>query len=99
LAVAIMVKVGMITSSPGSSPSVAIARCMATVPLAQAMPYFTPQISAKRASKSRIKRPAEDIQFVSIACWTYFSSLPPSVGSQTGMTDRRGVAPNSGMAR
>ena len=94
-----MVKVGMITSSPGSRPSVAMARCMATVPLAQAMPYFTPQISAKRASKSRMKRPADEIQFVSMACWTYFISLPPSVGSHTGMIERRGAWPNWGIGR
>jgi hypothetical protein len=100
LAVAIMVKVGMITSSPGSSPSVAMARCMATVPLAQAMPYWAPQKAAKRDSKSRIKLPAEEIQLVSTAWVTYFNSLPPSVGSQTGINFRSAGRPsNSGIER
>ena len=52
-----------------------------------------------RGENSRIKLPAEDIQLVSTACCTYFSSLPPSVGSQTGMMLRALGWSKSGIGR
>src|SRR3990172_1717891 len=58
----IMVKDGMMTSSPGFKSMQPIATCKAVVPLLTAIPYFMPQYSAHFASNSSMKRPAEDIQ-------------------------------------
>ena len=58
-----MVKVGMITSSPGPTPRVARARWRAVVPLDTATPWWQPTTAAKASSKSRTNRPADEIQF------------------------------------
>src|SRR5215510_13397991 len=62
-AVAIIVKAGKMTSSPGSTPNVTSARWRDVVPFEHATPYRHPISWAKFSSNSRTKRPAEEIQF------------------------------------
>ena len=57
-----MVNVGMMTSSPGPTPSVARTRWSAVVPLEHATPWRQPIAAANASSNSRTKRPAEEIQ-------------------------------------
>lgn len=64
--VAIMVKVGMITSSPRPIPCVAAAGWSAAVPFAHATPCSQPTAAAKACSKRRTNGPAEEIQFDSM---------------------------------
>src|SRR3989344_741648 len=92
LAVAIIVKVGMMTSSPFPMPSASRARWMAAVPLEQETPYFTPQNWLNRSSNSFMYLPAEDIQFVFTQSVTYLSSLPARVGSQTGIISHQDIS-------
>ena len=67
-AVAIIVNVGITTSSPGPSPKVARARWSDVVPFEHATPYRQPTSCAKVSSNSRTKRPADEIQFD----WTHW---------------------------
>jgi hypothetical protein len=83
-----MVKVGMITSSPGPRPSTARRRWSDVVPLEQATPWRQPMAAAKASSNSRTKRPAEEIQLDWMHWVRYRSSLPSSFGSETGMIRR-----------
>src|SRR3989338_7233448 len=81
----IMVKEGMITSSPALIPTAIKARWIAFVPLEQLTPYLTPQYVLNLSSNSWIYFPAEEIQPELIASVTYSNSFPRKVGSQTGM--------------
>src|SRR5256712_445478 len=85
LAVTMMVKSGMITSSPAPTPIVSSAMWSPTVPLAQATPWVTLQYRAKLSSNWRTYFPCEEIQRVSRQSMTYFFSLPRRTGSQTGI--------------
>src|SRR5574341_172666 len=73
----IIVKVGMITSSPGLRPRQATAACNATVPLLTAIPYRFPQYAAHRSSNSLMNLPAEEIQPVRTHSDTYSNSALP----------------------
>lgn len=88
LAVLMMEKAGVMTSSPGPRPRAAQTRCRAAVPLAQATPWATPQSRAMPSSKRSRNWPAELIQPVSRHWLTYSDSRPASSGSQTGMNSR-----------
>ena len=84
-AVAIMVNVGMMTSSPGPTPATYRASCSAVVPFVHEMPYLAPTALANASSNWIIFRPVDDIQCVSTHSVKYLSSFPWSVGSQTGI--------------
>ncbi len=88
-AVAIMVNEGIITSSSGFIPSVARARSKAVEPLVVLTPYLTPTYLAMPFSSFSMKltcssRQSEDIQFLSIAAFTYFLAFFGITGIHVG---------------
>jgi hypothetical protein len=58
LAVAMKVRSGTMTSSPGLIPLPIKARAMAAVPLVTATQWRAPMVSATRSSKARVTSPA-----------------------------------------
>src|SRR5262245_45582995 len=70
-------------------PDAANATWHATVPFITAIPWRTPQNAANAFSNFSRYSPADEIQFVSIARVTYFSSLPQRWGWLTGMRSGR----------
>ena len=80
-----IVKVGIITSSPGPIPKASIAISKAAVPLDTATAYFLSTFSAKVFSNLLTKGPSEEIHPVSIHSLRYFFSFPLSSGSFTGI--------------
>ena len=80
-----IVKVGIMTSSPGPSLSAAQAASRAADPLQTAMPCFRPTRSANFSSNMRMNGPSDDIQPVSMHSFRYFRSLPSRTGSLTGI--------------
>src|SRR5678816_287426 len=89
----IIVKVGRMTSSPGSSSRQSTATWRATVPLLTAMPYFRPQYDAHFCANSSINLPAAETQPVRTHSRRYSDSCGPRRGSLTGITVRTAPSP------
>src|SRR3989338_5327795 len=84
-AIAIMEKVGTMTSSPLPMPRLATARCSAVVPFEQHTPYLVSQKALNFFSNSSRNLPFDETQLVSRHSVTDFFSLPPRGGSPTGI--------------
>src|SRR6185436_10633742 len=79
-----MVKLGMITSSPGPMPSAATASSRAAEPLLTATPNFLPTFAANCSSKRPTKGPSDEIQPSRMHSSRYFFSFPSSRTLLTG---------------
>src|SRR5262245_27143228 len=80
-----IVKDGMITSSPGLRSRHATASCSAVVPLETATPYLRPQYDAQFDSNSSMNFPAEEIHPVRTHSATFSNSADPIEGALTGI--------------
>src|SRR3989339_2115571 len=80
-----IVKEGMMISSPFFIPAAYNAVSNAAVPLQTAMPYLEPKYEEKMDSNFSTNGPSEDIQPESIHCISSSFSLPFSNGSLTGI--------------
>src|SRR5262245_46055852 len=87
-----MVKAGMMTSSPGPIPNASIAASSAAVPLQTAIPDWRFTLAARVFSNWSTNGPSDEIQPVSIHWARYFFSLPSSSGSLTAMYSRLSAA-------
>mgnify|MGYP000518105454 CR=1 FL=1 len=87
LAQEIMVKVGIITSSPSFISKAATAISRAHEPLVTATACCLPTNLAILVSKDLTNGPSDEIQPVSIHLFKYSFSLPSRTGSLTGMKD------------
>ena len=76
----IIVKVGMMTSSPSLIPNAFTAISNAAVPLETATPYFLFTLREKLFSNFSTKGPSDEIHPVSNASRIYFFSLLPITG-------------------
>ena len=80
-----IVKLGMMTSSPAPICKAARATSIATLPLHTATPCVQPISLAKSASSLLTNGPSEETHPVSMHSMRYFFSLPSSNGRLTGI--------------